>query len=318
MKSLRDSFVQVLQEIGRQDKQLVVLTSDISHFRLQPFAKDCPGRYYNVGICEPTILTMAAGLAKVGFYPVVHSIAPFIVERSYEQLKLDFCYQRLGGTLLTVGSAFDYASLGCTHHCYNDFALLKVLPDTQLFYPASFEEFAILFRAVYHNRSLKYFRLSMFGHEQVFSPALVQVGQGIKIAEGDDVTIVAVGSQLKTVAEALPILKSSGISTEVIYLHTLRPLDTMMILESINKTKRCLVIEEHGLYGGVFDDVTRLAKDLEGMHLASIAVPQGFIREYGTYAQHCQRLGFSVEGIIQRLTDDLALDLTAALNKGNG
>src|SRR3989344_6110182 len=97
MSSLRDTFAEVLHRVGKEESNLVVLVGDISDFRLQPFAKDCPGRYYNVGICEPTIVNMAAGLSKVGFYPVVHTIAPFIVERSFEQLKLDFCYQNLGG-----------------------------------------------------------------------------------------------------------------------------------------------------------------------------------------------------------------------------
>ena len=138
MPSLRDTFCDVLHSVGREDPNLVVLVGDISHFRLQPFAQDCPGRYYNIGICEPTIVNMAAGLAKVGLFPVVHTISPFIVERSFEQLKLDFCYQGLGGNIVTVGSAFDYSSLGCTHHCYSDFALLKTLPDPLLTRPVAF------------------------------------------------------------------------------------------------------------------------------------------------------------------------------------
>lgn len=101
-KRIRQQFADTMLEVGQNDPNLVVLLGDISHFILQPFAKACPGRYYNVGICEPTIVSMAAGLAKVGFYPVVHTIAPFIVERSFEQIKLDFCYQQLDGNLVTV------------------------------------------------------------------------------------------------------------------------------------------------------------------------------------------------------------------------
>src|SRR3989338_8781678 len=127
MTSLRDTFTNTLHQVGKEDPNLVVLVGDISHFRLLNFAKDCPGQYYNIGICEPTIVNIAAGLSKVGFHPVVHTISPFIVERSFEQLKLDFGYQKLGGNIVTVGSAFDYSSLGCTHHCYNDFALIKTL-----------------------------------------------------------------------------------------------------------------------------------------------------------------------------------------------
>ena len=90
MKKLRQQFADTTLELGTQDPRLVVLVGDISHGILQPFAKTCPDRYYNIGICEPSIVNMAAGLNKVGLIPVVHTIAPFITERAYEQIKLDF------------------------------------------------------------------------------------------------------------------------------------------------------------------------------------------------------------------------------------
>lgn len=102
-KHMRQEFADTMLEVGQVDAKLVVLIGDISHGILQPFAKACPGRFYNIGICESTIVNMAAGLAKVGLYPVVHTIAPFIVERSFEQIKLDFGYQHLGVNLVTVG-----------------------------------------------------------------------------------------------------------------------------------------------------------------------------------------------------------------------
>ncbi len=157
VKTMRQQFVDTMINIGKTDSNLVVLVGDISHFIFQSFAKACPGRYYNVGICEPTIISMAAGLAKTGLYPVAHTIAPFIIERSFEQLKLDFCYQQLGGSIVTVGSVFDYSNLGCTHHCYGDFALLKTLQNTEIIYPACPNEFDTLFRQTYKNNNLTLF-----------------------------------------------------------------------------------------------------------------------------------------------------------------
>lgn len=92
-KKIRQQFADTMLEVGQNDPNLVVLLGDISHFIMQPFAKACPGRFYNIGICEPTIVSMAAGLAKVGFYPVVHTIAPFILERSFEQQKILICHK---------------------------------------------------------------------------------------------------------------------------------------------------------------------------------------------------------------------------------
>ena len=301
MKALRDSFAEILQNVGKEDQNLVVLVGDISHFRLQPFAKECPGRYYNIGICEQTIVNMAAGLSKVGLYPVVHTISPFIVERSFEQLKLDFCYQRLGGNILTVGSAFDYANLGCTHHCYSDFALLKTLSDTQLLYPATSAEFDRLFRQTYNNNVLTYFRLPMSGHSVEFKSEEIIFGKGIKVASGNDLTIVAVGSQLKTILESFESLKRLGLNADLIYVHTVKPLDHRIITESISKTQKCLVIEEHGIYGGVYADVVCHNKDVKDVKYASIAIPNRFIREYGTYEEHCRRLGFSIEGVMEKI-----------------
>jgi len=314
--SLRDSFAEVLHRVGKEDPNLVVLVGDISHFRLQPFAKDCPGRYYNVGICEPTIVNMAAGLSKVGFHPVVHTISPFIIDRSFEQLKLDFCYQKLGGNIVTVGSAFDYANLGCTHHCYGDFAMMKTLPGTQLFYPATEVEFETLFRQVFKQGTLNYFRIPTYGHSHEFKSQQIRCGKAIRVQEGKDLTLIAVGSQLRTALEAMEPLSQLGVTVDLIYIHTVKPFDAAFVNESLSKTRKCLVIEEHSVYGGIFDDVLRASHAIENVRYASIAIPNTFIREYGTYQQHCQRLGFSVDGILKKVKDEL-LNYSEVLNNRN-
>ena len=303
--ALRNSFTDILHKVGKEDPNLVVLVGDISHFRLQPFAKDCPGRYYNVGICEPTIVNMAAGLSKVGLHPVIHTISPFIVERSFEQIKLDFGYQGFGGNIMTAGSAFDYATLGCTHHCYSDFALLKTLPNTELFYPAGDVEGEALFRQVYNNRKMSFFRLPMAEHGVHFNPSDIKVGKGIRVKEGEDLTIVAVGTQLKTVLASVSSLEGLELNPEVIYIHTVKPLDIDLIKKSVSKTKRCLVIEEHGEYGGVYDEVIKHCYDIPDVKFSTISIPNKFIREYGSYEEICARLGFSVEGILKKVNAEL-------------
>jgi len=303
--SLRDSFVNALQAVGLEDKSLVVLVGDISHSRFQSFAKGCPRRYYNVGICENTILSMASGLSALGFNPVVHSIAPFLIERSFEQIKLDFGYQKLGVSIITVGSAFDYADLGCTHHCYDDFALIKAIPGSQMIYPVSYVEFDKLFKQTYNNGNLTVFRISHHGHNFEFDPEDIELGKGVLVKEGKDLTIIATGSHLKTAMDSIDELEKLGISPEIIYIHTIKPFDAELVNKSLKKTKKCLVIEEHSMYGGVFDDVLRVTKDLKNIKYTSINIGDIFIREYGTYEQHCKRLGFSVEGIIKKVIEEL-------------
>ncbi len=300
--SLRNTFVNTIHEVGLNDESLVVLVGDISHFRFQPFAKDCPGRYYNVGICENTILSMASGLSSLGFNPVVHTISPFLVDRSFEQIKLDFGYQNLGVNIITIGSAFDYADLGCTHHCYGDFAVVKTIPESQIIYPASFVEYDKLFKQTYNNGKITVFRLPSHGHNFEFKPKDIKFGKGILVKEGKDLTIIATGPHLKTATDSIEELERIEISPEIIYLHTIKPFDTELVNKSLKKTKKCLVIEEHSMYGGLFDDVLRFSKDLNDIKYASINIGDKFIHEYGTYDQHCKRLGFSVQGIINKVT----------------
>ncbi|MEA1960384.1 MAG: transketolase C-terminal domain-containing protein [Bacillota bacterium] len=300
-KSIRQQFSDTMLDVGKEDPNLAVLVGDISHFILQPFAQACPGRYYNVGICEPTILSMAAGMSKIGFHTVVHTIAPFLIERGFEQIKLDFCYQKISGNIITVGSVFDYSNLGCTHHCYGDFALLKTLPGAQIVYPASAEEFDVLFRETYKNEYLTVFRLPGTQHGQKSGTDKICFGKGITVREGSNLTIVATGPHLKTALDAVEDLVSVSWDPEIIYLHTIRPIDAELLLESLRKTKRVCVIEEHMRSGGLGDDVLRLAHGVGGLEFISLSIPDEFVTTYGSYEDHCRHVGLTSENLINKI-----------------
>ena len=302
---MRKSFADTMLEVGQKDPKLVVLIGDISHFILQPFAKACPGRFYNVGICEPTIVSMGAGLSHAGLYPVIHTIAPFIVERSFEQIKLDFCYHGLGGNLISVGSAFDYSGLGCSHHCYDDLALVKTLPGTEVIYPATQKEFNILFKQTYDDGKLTYFRLPATKHNIEIKESDIEFGRAVKIKEGKDYTIIVTGPQLQTVMDSMEELEKIGMDIEVLYVHTLKPFDEKSILQSVNKTKKFLVIEEHSKFGGLGDEVIRSVHG-SGLYKSDfINIPDNFIRNYGHYNEHRNALGMSKENIIKIIKNNL-------------
>lgn len=296
-KQVRVQFADTMLALGQQDPDLVVMVGDISHGILQPFAKACPGRYYNVGILEPTIMSMGAGLARAGLVPVIHTIAPFLLERAFEQIKLDFCYHRLPGNIVTVGSAFDYAYLGCTHHCYGDFALMKTLEGVQITYPSTPIEFDLLFRQAYRSKAVTVYRVPASQHDAAFDPGDIRFGKGIKVADGRDVTLVATGPQLKSALGARTLLASRGCDAEVLYIHTIRPLDEDLILASVAKTGRVVVIEEHMRSGGLGDDVLRATRKLPSVRYASASIPDAFVRAYGSYQDHCDALGLTPAGV---------------------
>lgn len=297
---LRETFARTMLEVGQEDEKLVVLVGDIGHFALQPFARACPGRYYNVGILEPTIVSMAAGLASAGLHPVAHTIAPFLVERSFEQIKLDLCYQGFGANLITVGSAFDYATLGCSHHCYDDFALLGSLPDSQLVYPASAREFELLFRETYRNGKLTYFRLPKENHGELLGDGEIALGRGVLVRPGNDLSIAACGPQLRSALDAAALLAGRGIDAGVLYFPTIKPFDDALLRDHVGVTRRLLCIEEHVAHGGLADRALRAARHVQGLRSDFIAIPDRFQRGYGDYREHCEALGLTAPALADR------------------
>lgn len=303
--SVRQQFADTMVTLGQEDPNLVVVVGDISHGIMQPFAKTCPGRYFNMGILEPTMISVVAGMSKIGLRVVAHTIAPFIIERSFEQLKLDFVYHRLPGNIVTIGSAFDYSNLGCTHHCYGDFALLKTLPDVQITYPSSPLEFDLLFRQAYANNFLTVYRLPGQQHDVTFNSGDIQLGKGIRLCEGNGVTIIATGPQLRTALGVRERLVAHRKEAEVIYLHTIRPLDGQLVVASVAKTGRVVVIEEHMQSGGLGDDILRATCHLSSVKFVSAAIPDTFVRGYGSYETLCDSVGLNIESITSRVLSEL-------------
>lgn len=297
-KSTRQQFADTMLAIGQEDPRLVVMVGDIGHGILKPFAEACTGRYYNIGILEPTMISLGAGLAATGLCPVIHTIAPFMIERAFEQIKLDFCYHKLPGNIVTVGSAFDYSNLGCTHHCYGDFALLKTLQRNEICFPASAVEFDQLFRQSYQNDLLTVYRIAGHSHNVEFDARDIVFGKAIRVQDGTDVTLIATGPHLRTALTARDKLSAKGIAAEVIYIHTIRPLDTDCIRASVEKTRKVVVIEEHMRSGGLGDDVLRATYDIPGLKFHSVSIPDTFVTGYGTYEQLSESCGLTPEAIV--------------------
>lgn len=303
-KPLRQQFADTMLSVGQEDEDLIVVVGDISHGILQPFAQACPGRFFNIGILEPTMVSLCAGMARVGLYPVLHTIAPFLIERSFEQIKLDFCYHKLPGNIISVGSAFDYSNLGCTHHCYGDFALLKTLPGMEITYPGSAVELDSLFRQAYRNDLVTYYRLPGTPHGVEFKGSDIELGKGIKIADGSDITLIATGPHLRTALGVRDRLSGTGKDAEVIYIHTIRPLDVELVAGSVGKTRNVVVIEEHMRSGGLGDEVLRETRHIPDVTFASASIPDSFVTGYGTYPELLDSIGLTVEGVMKLIEEE--------------
>jgi len=273
---------------------------DISHGIFKDLRNSQPSRYFNIGICEPGMLGIASGLSAKGLIPVVHTITPFLIERSFEQIKLDFGYQKLGVNLVSVGGAFDYSKLGCTHHSYSDYALLSQIDSCNIFFPGSDIEFETLFRKNYTNEAINYYRLTEFPHQIEISRDKIETGKPIRIAYGRDVTLIAVGSSLKQAFHSLEFLNSRDISVDLIYLHTLKPLDTEMILDSLVETKKLVVVSQTYRRGGISQEILSAIPRSLPFIFESLEI-NDFLREYGTYDFLLRESGLDVEQITSKV-----------------
>ncbi|MEK6856680.1 MAG: transketolase C-terminal domain-containing protein [Nanoarchaeota archaeon] len=301
---MRTQFTKTMMDLG-MDEKVVLLVGDIGVWGLRHFKEKYPARFYNIGICEQSMMSLSAGLALAGLIPIVHSITPFVTERCFEQIKDDFCYQGLGGNIVSVGSCFDYAGLGCTHHCYSEIAAIRALPRTQIIYPASEIEFDLLMKQTYNNNKLTYFRLPQKKHSYKFTQDQIKFGKGIKINEGKDITLVVVGPQLENTLKARIELEKEGILPEIIYIHTIKPLDDELISASAKKTKNVLTIEEHNILGGLADEVSRNLEGTKDITLSRMGVNDEFITNYGTYDEICESIGLTSHGIIRKVKEML-------------
>lgn len=290
--SMRSQFVRTVESLLQREDRLVLLLGDIGVFGFRSSFQRYPDRVYNIGILEQSTISVAAGLAKEGFIPIVHTIAPFLIERSLEQLKIDFCYQGFAGNFISVGGSYDYAALGCTHHCPGDVGMLKNVPGMELVLPGSAKEFDLLFHQTFSNSRPTYFRLSerenSISHDVAFGKACI-------VRAGRLATIVAVGPVLDQVLQA-----AQDLDVTILYYTTVSPFDAITLQENIVSSK--ILVCEPYYTGGVSADILNALK-LKPIIVDSIGVPRTFLTQYGCAEDHDQCIGITAENIRSRLQE---------------
>ena len=293
---MRKQLVQTVENLMSTDERLVVLLGDIGVFGFRNAFSQFPDRIYNVGICEQAMMSLGAGMAKEGLIPVLHSIAPFIVERCFEQIKVDFCYQQLGGNIVSVGASYDYAALGCTHHGPSDVAILHSLPGMEIIAPGTPSEFDLLFRAAYANGHPTYFRLSERSNPQAHS---VQFGRATVIRCGGRETIIAVGPTLASVLEA-----THDLDVTILYYTTIAPFD-VETLQTHCENARVILVEPYSS-GVLVPEIHKALGCTVPVMVDAIGVPRQFLTNYGTAEDHDAAIGMTaaaIRGRVCRLMD---------------
>ncbi len=285
MLDMRQHMSEMLNTLLLEDERLVVVLADISASRFIPHK-----RCLNLGIMEQSLIGVAAGLAMENFIPVAHTFAPFLVERPLEQLKNDFCYQRLGGNFISTGASYDASVEGMTHHGPGDIQALLGLPGMQIIVPGTALEFEHLFRQTYANGSPTYIRLGLHSNSTEHP---VEYGKLTVVQRGSAGTILAVGPMLEPTLQAC-----ENLDVTVLYCTTVAPFDG----ETLRREcvgERLVLVEPY--YTGGLTASIMAAMGRHPLCLEAIGVPREVISNYGTPEQHDEALGLTRSGIRERV-----------------
>jgi transketolase len=288
--NMRGQLVLTAQQLLRSDERVVLLLGDIGVFGFREAFQEFPERVYNIGILEQAMVGVAAGLAMTGLIPIVHTIAPFLTERCLEQIKIDFGYQGLGGNFVTVGASYDYAALGCTHHCPADVQIMTSIPGVDVMLPGTAAEFDSLLSANYGSGRPAYFRLSET--QNSFSAGMAR-GRASIVKEGGAATVIAVGPLLQTVLEA-----AERLDVTVLYYSTVAPFDgdTLQRLPFSGKVLLCEPYYRGGLAAKIVEALWP-----RPVLLRCVGVPPRFLLNYGRKEDHDQSIGLTAEAIRREL-----------------
>ena len=250
----RASYGNALVELGKQHDNLVVLDADLAAAtQTGVFKKEFPERHIDCGIAECNMMGIAAGIATTGKVPFVSSFAMFAAGRAFEQVRNSVGYPHLNVKIGATHAGISVGEDGATHQCNEDIALMRTIPGMTIINPSDDVEAKAAVEAAYEMEGPVYLR---FGRLAV--PVIndkpdykFEIGKGVLLKEGSDVTIVATGLCVGGALEAAEKLAADGINAEVINIHTIKPLDEDIILNSAKKTGKVVVAEEHSVIGGL-------------------------------------------------------------------
>lgn len=287
---MRRAMFQLVRSMIEQDEKTVLLLADIGAMGFQDLIQKYPQRAMNIGIFESGMVGAAAGFAMRGFYPIVYGITPFIVERALEQLKLDFAYQGFSGAFLTTGAAYDFSTLGYSHFCQEDAAVMKQIPGFSVLTPGAPEELTALLRHAADLRALSYVRMSDYCNAR---PQPVEYGKAAVIRRGGKATVIAVSTMLDKVLQAC-----ADEDVTILYYTTLEPFDRQTLAQNCD-SGRVLVCEPHFSGALTHDVVTALSG--RAVRMDFVGMPKEILRVYGTKEEKDLYLNLTARTIADRL-----------------
>lgn len=299
---MRTAYLDTLYNLAVNDMRVLALISDNGAIVYDKYRKDLKSQYLNLGISEANMLGIAAGMASCGKVPFAYTIGAFLAYRALEFIRNDICLQKLNVKMVGTGAGEVYSALGSTHHSTEDLGGLRSLPGLTILCPASPMEVKKATLAAYETDEPVYIRLGTNGESEIYGEDYVfEIGKGITLKEGKDVTLIGTGSMLKDIMDAAQLLYKDGIRARVINLHTIKPIDREIIMRAVEETGLIITVEDHNVIGGIGSAVAEvIAESGKGIAFERIGL-NGFSEGYGTYPKVKAMNGISIERICEEV-----------------
>ncbi len=291
----RESYGNALSELGKE-YDIVVLDADLSKStKTDTFKKQFPERFINVGIAEQNMMSTAAGLASCGKIVFASSFAMFAAGRAFEQIRNSICYPKLNVKIGATHAGISVGEDGATHQCLEDIGIMRTIPNMVVINPADdVEARAAVKAAVLHDGPV-YLRFGRLAVPVLYDEEdyKFEIGKGVLLQDGTDVSIVATGLMVEPALEAAKILKEEGISARVINIHTIKPIDEQILVKAAKETGAVVTCEEHNIIGGLGSAVAEVLSEKAPVPMERIGVkdtfgksgvPAELLKEYGLTA----------------------------------
>ena len=299
----RESYGNALAELGSEHKDLVVLDADLaSATKTGVFKKAHPDRFIDCGIAEGNMMGVAAGLAAAGMVPFASTFAMFAAGRAYEQVRNSIGYPHLNVKIGATHAGISVGEDGATHQCNEDIALMRTIPGMTVICPSDDVEAKAAVRAAYEFEGPVYLR---FGRLAV--PVIndrpdykFEIGKGVVLREGKDVTIIATGLPVSNCLEAAEKLAADGIEAKVINMHTIKPLDEELVLAAAKETGKVVTVEEHSVIGGLGSAVCDVLAEKAPARVLKIGINDVF-GESGPAVELIKKYGLDADSIYEKV-----------------
>ncbi len=296
----RQAFVEELIALAREDSRIVAVCNDsVGSSNLLAFKKEFPDRLINVGIAEQNMVGVAAGLANGGLLPFVCAASPFLTGRALEQIKADVAYSNFPVALCGMSPGMAYGELGPTHHSIEDLAWIRAIGSLPLIVPADPIETRSAMRWFVVSGSPAFIRVSRYKVPAVMPEGQAfELGKSVTLRDGNDVTLIAIGTMVSRALEAAELLAEQGFSARVINASSVKPLDTDAVLRAARETGAIVTVEEAVIYGGLGGAVAELVVQHHPVPMRIMGVPD--FAPTGSTTFLFKHFGLTAEGIAQQ------------------